>query len=251
MNKQAWIILVVVLSLVGVTGAFLGTQQARQKLGTPGVKVVNVPIYGEDKKVAGTNSVALPERVLDYVSQPLPIQKITLDWLPKDTVYGNRLYQASDGFVVLNDVVLMGGDRTSIHQPQYCLTGSGWRIDSTEQTSIRIDRPHEYDLPVMKLMLTRNVKNEAGAMVTQRGIFIYWFVADNQLTADHKQRMWWLARDMLQSGVLQRWAFVRTICAYQPGQEDVALKRLKQFIAASVPEYQLAAGPAPALLHKQ
>lgn len=251
MNKQAWIVLIVALSLVGVTGAFLGTQQARQKLGTPGVKVVDVPVYGEDKNLAGTNSVALPEKVLDYNSKPLPIQKVTLDWLPKDTVYGNRLYQASDGFELLNDVVLMGGDRTSIHQPQYCLTGSGWQIESTEQTTVTIARPHNYELPVMKLMLARNIKNERGEVVTQRGIFIYWFVADNQLTADHKQRMWWLARDMMKSGVLQRWAFVRTICAYQPGQEEKVLKRMKQFIAASVPEYQLAAGPAPALLQKQ
>ena len=258
MNKQSWLVLIVVLALVGGTGAFLEVRKARQKLGRPGVKVVAEPIYGEDKSsgstnifLAGTNRVDLPERVLDYVARLVPVSKITLDWLPKDTVYGNKFYTAADGFGVYNSVVLMGGDRTSIHQPQYCLQGSGWRIDSSEETTITIDRPHRYELPVMQLMLTRDFKNEHGQTETMRGLYIYWFVDDRQLTANHKQRMWWLARDMMKTGVMQRWAYVICMSTCRPGQEEAATKRMKEFITASVPEYQLTTGPASGVLSRQ
>ena len=74
-----------------------------------------------------------------------------------------------------------------------------------------------------------------------------WFVADgDEYTARPWQRMWWMGRDLLCSGVLQRWASISyfTICA--PGQEDAAFERLKKFINASAPEFQLVPHPAGA-----
>ena len=74
-------------------------------------------------------------------------------------------------------------------------------------------------------------------------VLVYWFVADNQLTADHRQRMWWMARDLLRCGVLQRWAYVLQFSICEPGREETTFARLSEFIRASVPEYQLV--PAP------
>ena len=150
---------------VGITagGAWvLAQRQARQRLGVPGVRVVAEPVFGEDKHVVGSNSVWLPDRVLDYQSKVVPINKIVEEWLPRDTVYGHRHYTAGDGFEVDQSVVLMGADRTSIHQPQYCLVGSGWRIEKQELTTIRIEQPYPYDLPVCKLTLLANVKGPSG-----------------------------------------------------------------------------------------
>jgi len=67
---------------------------------------------------------------------------------------------------------------------------------------------------------------------------------DNQYTARHWQRMWWMARDLFFTGVLQRWAMIScfTVCA--PGQEDAAFERLKKFMVASVPEFQRVPQPA-------
>jgi hypothetical protein len=54
--------------------------------------------------------------------------------------------------------------------------------------------------------------------------------------------MWWLARDLLRTGVLQRWAYVSYFSFCAPGQEDAAFERMSKLIAASVPEYQLPPG---------
>jgi hypothetical protein len=211
------------------------------------VRLVPEPIYAEAEAgggtnrvvLAGTNQVYLPPRVLNFESKAVPLAKLVWDWLPKDTTYGQRFYATPDGFGVLNNVVLMGRDRTSIHQPEYCLIGSGWNITGKDRVSIPIERPVRYELPATRLMAVRQEKNPQGEVVTARGIYLYWFVAEDELTADHLKRMWRLAFDMMRKGVLQRWAYVSYFSVCPPGAEDATLERMKQFIAASVPEFQL------------
>lgn len=237
MNKQKWLILITVLVLLGGTAGFLSRLQNFQKLGLPGVKTRAV---GEGKNA----EVVLPEQVLDYASEPIEIQKVALDMLPKDTCFGQRFYRASDGFGVQMNVVLMGSDRTSIHRPQFCLRGSGYVIQKEEPAAVPMTRPKEYTLPVTKLTL---VPEPGSALGDRRGIYVYWYVADREYTASQSQRMWWMFRDLATTGVLQRWAYVSYIAECAPGQEDAAFERLKKMIAASAPEFQLTPPPAGAI----
>jgi hypothetical protein len=238
MNKQQWIILVVALGLIGGAAALLGRLQSSQKLGEPAVKTS--PIPGSRRL-----QVDLPPRVLDYSSEAAEVDKRTLDWLPADTSFGQRTYRALDGFQVTASVVLMGSDRTSLHKTEFCLEGAGWRIDRTAsaKTSLHMDRPQPYDLPMMKFL--------AGMDTTVNGerrrvscVYLVWFVADHdEYTAQHWQRMWWMARDLLRTGVLRRWASVSFAAQCLPGQEDATFERMKGLIRAAVPEFQLV--PAP------
>lgn len=251
MNRRAFAMGVVVLALTGAAAAFLATQHSRQKLGRPGVRLTNEPIYSVEEG-ASTNApvllssyrIYLPAHVLNYHSQPGNISRVTVITLPKDTSFGHRMYAQSNGLAIDCQVVLMGADRSSIHRPQYCLKGSGFETTSTEPTTIRITRPSAYDLPIMKLKLRKQVLDEHQVPHTEAGVFVYWFVADGELTADHKQRMWWMARDMLKTGVLQRWAYVICFAPCLPGDEDATFGHLKEFIAAAVPEFHLTAGSA-------
>lgn len=250
MKRQAWAVGIVVLGMTAGAGVFLATQHARQTLGHPGVRVVAEPIYAVEDGAStnkpfavGSNSVYLPERVLNYRSQAGPVSRTTYIALPKDTVFGHRLYAESNGIGIDCQVVLMGADRSSIHKPQYCLKGSGFTVTATEPETVRISRPQPYDLPVMKLKLRRQRVNESGTVRVESGIFVYWFVADGELTARHSERMWWMARDMLRHGVLQRWAYVICFVPCESGAEDATFERLKAFIAAAVPDFQLTVGP--------
>jgi hypothetical protein len=238
MNKQNWIILIAALGLIGGAACLLTRLQSNQKLGQPAVKTTPIP---------GTNrlQVDLPEHVLDFTSAAVEMDAQTLAWLPQDTSFGQRRYKAPDGFWAMINVVLMGRDRTSLHQTEYCLEGQGWHIDrnASLKTTIHMDRPRAYDLPVMKFITDRQV-DDHGRKVTLKGVYVFWFVADgDEYTARHWQRMWWMARDLLRTGVLQRWAMISyfTVCA--PGQEAAAFDRLKKFIAASAPEFQLVPRP--------
>lgn len=240
MKKQKWVSFAVALAMMGAVAALLGHLGTRQKLGEPAV--TNSPIPGSIRL-----HVNLPERVLDYASVPVDVAKYVLDFLPPDTSFGQRRYTASDGFVTDVNVVLMGTDRTSLHKPEICLEGQGWHVIATQSGTdeVHIERPCAYDLQVMKLIATKEGM-EDGQPVQLRGIYVYWFVAPGELTAHHWQRMWWMGRDLLFSGVLQRWAYVSFFHVCRAGQEEACLERMKKMMAAAVPEFQLTPAPANA-----
>jgi hypothetical protein len=233
MNRQKTCLFVVTALLIVGAAGVLVRLKAGQRLGDPGLRVRPAA------EGAGLQ-IDLPAHVLQCESTVIPASEEERATLPKDTTISKRYYKLPDGFEALLTVVMMGTDRTSIHKPQFCLTGQGWKIERTEQTSIRVERPHPYDLPVMKLTSTKLVPVGDGRQVPRRGIYVYWFVADGQVTAQHWQRMWWMARDLVQKGVLQRWAYVSYFAHCAPGEEEATYRRLAQLIAATVPEFQRA-----------
>lgn len=237
MKKQAALVLIVALGLTATGAAVVGWLKSNQRLGKPGLKTE--PIPGDNRL-----NVMLPAHVLNYDSKWIEVDPVVTNTLPKDTSYGQRAYVAPDGFSLLANVVLMGADRTSIHKPQFCLTSQGWTIDKSELTRIPIAEPHRYELPVMKLTTTKQVVLQ-GQPVTVRGVYVYWFVADRALTAEHWERMWWMARHIVHTGELQRWAYVTAFAVCEPGQEDAVYARMKDFIAAAVPQFQLVEGAPP------
>jgi len=241
-KPRSWIIFVAAASVMLGTGWFLVHLRSFQRLGTPGVKVVAEPTFAVDGSKVGSNSVYLPPVVLDFQSEIVPVAKEVLGWLPEDTTYGQRLYKSTDGFQAMVNVVLMGADRTSIHKPEFCLTGLGWEIAQMTPDTIPIRQPHAYDLPVMKIEAKMSLPVAGGASRPMKALMLFWFVADGQLTARHNERMKWMARDLVLGGVLQRWAYVSCFTVLPPGQEDAAYERLRGFVAEAVPHFQLATG---------
>ena len=242
MNKQKWACLLVALALIGGTGVALNRMKANQKLGEPGIKTAAIP---GSKRM----DVYLPPKVLDYNSVVIPTDINVLNGLPQDTSFAQRRYTAPDGDIMLCNIVLMGTDRTSIHKPQFCLTGSGWIISDANSSAdvIHMERPAPYDLPVMKLVSSREFKPPGqSSSFTVHGIYVYWFVADHELTESHWARMRRMSTHLLATGELQRWAYVSYFAVCQPGDEAKTYDRMKKFISASVPEFQLTVG-APAV----
>jgi hypothetical protein len=52
-----------------------------------------------------------------------------------------------------------------------------------------------------------------------------------------------MARDLMTRGVLQRWAYISCFSVCPPGHEEATYARMKEWITAAVPQFQLAAGP--------
>jgi hypothetical protein len=231
MKHQKWIMLSVALVLIAGTAGALTWLRANQKLGRPGLKTEAIPGNVQVK-------INLPERVLDFNSTNVPEAQIVLGYLPADTSFAERCYFEKNGAWIYATVVLMGADRTSIHKPDYCLPGQGWVIKDRSVVNIPVAGAQNYELPVSKWVIANSFQTPDGQKQAVGGLYVFWLVADGEETPDNYQRMWWLARDLLRTGVLQRWAYVSyfTVCA--PGQEDAAFERVKSLIAHSVPEYQ-------------
>jgi hypothetical protein len=233
MKNQKWILLFVALVLIAGTAFALTWFRANQKLGQPGIKAVAIPGSVMMK-------IELPERVLDFSSTNVPESETELGYFPPDTSYARRCYQNSTNyFPIYATVILMGADRTSIHKPDYCLPGQGWSINEKTVVNLPLAGVQNYQLPVAKWVVSNAYQTPEGQKQQVNGIYVFWFVADGEQTPDNYQRMWWLGRDLLRTGVLQRWAYISYFAVCAPGQEDAAFERLKNLIVHSVPEYQL------------
>ena len=231
MKNQKWLLLLLALALMAGAAGVLARLKSFQQIGKPGI--IATPVPGGLKM-----KLDLPERVLDYTSTNIPESEIELGYFPQDTSYARRIYQSPDGFAVSGTVILMGADRTSIHKPDYCLTGQGWDVHSRETVKIPIAGASPYELAVSKWVLSKPVQTSDGQTGTVGAIYVYWFVADGEETPSHDQFMRWLALDLLRKAVWQRWAYVSYFSVCEPGQEDAAFERMGKLIAASVPEFQ-------------
>ena len=234
MNRKQLILTVAALLIMVGGAAALVQLKAKQRLGSPGVLTRPIP----DRR---NLEVLLPERVLDYASAVVPTEKRVTDTLPADTSFGARLYTNAGGLYISGSVVLMGTDRTSLHKPQYCLQGDGWQITSIERITIPVPRPFAYELPAAKILVTRQRQLPNGQTDTINGVYIYWYVADRAFSGDPdgRDRMWSMAEKLLKTGELQRWAYVAFLAACPPGEEDTTYARMREFISAAVPEFQI------------
>ena len=228
--------LIAALLLMALAGGAIYQLQTRQTLGRPGV-------LAEPQAGSPRWRIPLPEQVAGMTSQEVPAAEVELSALPADTSIGKRLYTATNGAPLLLQVVLMGRDRTSIHQPQYCLTGQGWLIEQTEEVRLPVAGPQPHEIPALKLTASKVFTTESGQRVPVRAIYVYWFVADGALTAHRSQRLRWMAEELLKTGTLQRWAYVACFAQCLPGEEDKTFARVKEFVAEAVPEFQRS--PAP------
>jgi hypothetical protein len=232
MKAKTLIAALVVLALVGGAAGVLHHLQSGQQLGKPGVKT---------RPLAGSSNleVLLPETLPGYRSELIPQAAVVTNKLPKDTSFGQRLYTGDDGFQALVNVVLMGADRTSIHKPQICLVGQGWKFDdqATHSVSVPMTRPVAYELPVMRVVAAMDTV-ENGQPVRRACVYAYWFVDAHHFTEQHNQWKLWMVKDFLLTGVLDRWAYVTFYSVCAPGQEEATFERMKKLIMAAVPEFQ-------------
>ena len=232
MKNQKWIIFSVALVLMMGALDVLKWLKSHQKLGQPGITFTPIPGRVQVK-------IDLPERVLDFTSTNIPEPEVVLGYLPPDTSYAERVYIAPDGFWVQATMILMGADRTSIHNADFCLAGQGFSGREKFVENVPIGGAQPYLLPVARWNIGGTFQQTDGQKVERHGIYVFWFVADGEETPDHFQFMKWLARDLLRTGVLQRWTYVSYFAYCAPGQEDATFERMKNLIAGSVPEYQL------------
>ena len=234
MKNQKWLLLLLALALMAGAAGVLARLKAFQKIGKPGIITATAIPGGLKMKLE------LPERVLDCTSTNIPESEIELGYFPQDTSYARRIYQSPDGFAASSTVILMGADRTSIHKPDYCLPGQGWTINHKTVATIPVAGPQNYQMPVAKWIVGNVYQTPDGEKHEVSGLYVFWFVADGQQTTDNYERMWWLGRDLLRTGVLQRWAYVAYFAMCAPGQEDATFEQMKDLIGHSVPEFQAA-----------
>jgi hypothetical protein len=227
--------------MAGMT-VFVAGLRAKERLGAPGVRVGPVPLYSDAGKPIADHSVILPDTLLGVKSEPVTVTDSELTSLPVDTTYGRRRYLIDKDFAPVISVVLMGTERSSIHQPEFCLVGQGWTLDQKEDVSLHIERPHPYNIPAIKFTASMETLGPHQTPTLVRGFYVYWFVTDDKITSEHASRLWSIAQSMMEKKELERWEYISYFVTCVPGQEKATYSRLEQFIQSSVPDFQVVTG---------
>jgi hypothetical protein len=242
MKRQEGVVAFVVLGLIALAATAI--HFGKPRLGNPGLAFEKAALTNEHGKIVREERVRFPDRVVGFRAIDAPISDVEVTNLPPDTSYGRKLYWDAGGFKAQMSAVMMKTDRTSIHRPQVCITGQGWKIQKTEVIDIPIAAPVPYNLKATCLTSTKTVRDEKAKKEYQlSNVYIYWFVSEHKLVPGHPDALWAISQDLITSGVLHPWAYVSVYAPCPPGQETVALERAKRLIASAVPEFQLM--PAP------
>ncbi len=161
--------------------------------------------------------------------------------LPADTVIARRRYIGPDGQSIVATIVLSGRERASIHRPEICVTGQGFRTAGAGVEAVPL--PGRPPLKLMGLDLARALGRPGRPGPEQLSHFAYWFAGKGRETPRHVQRLWWQMTDRVFHSVSHRWAY---ISVHTPRQErsDVHLRRIREFIRELYPLIQPAAGRA-------
>lgn len=236
MKNQKWILLLIGLAMIAACATILSGLKKHPRLGAPGIRATPIP-------GSITMNIDLPAGELDFISTNVPEPAVVLGYLPKDTSYTERHYMSPESNIPIEGtVVLMGTDRTSIHNAAYCLVGQGYDPFAKSIVDIPIAGPKPYSLPVSEWKVSGTFKQSGGESVKINGVYVFWFVAEGDETPSHFQMMLKIAGHLLKTGVLQRWAYISYFSPCEPGQEDATFERMKKLIAASVPDFQLPPG---------
>jgi len=224
------LIIVVVILVVGLVLTTLTADVTRG--GEPGIRLINehpfLPETAGVWKGSAQSGLTEDERAV----------------LPPDTEKAARIYTNANGQAVFCSIVLAGRDVTSIHRPEVCLTGQGWKLNPAQTERIETPAAPGGVLRVSRMNAsnTMQLKNEHSAQVY--AVFAYWFIGHARTTPYHWQRIWWTTLDRIFHNRNHRWAYFlldsivspeRAATDPQAGQEE-SMQLLRQFIQGVYPQ---------------
>jgi hypothetical protein len=182
----------------------------------------------------------LPIFVGDYSGMPQEITLAEKTILPPDTEFARKNYRTLSNQSLNCQIVMSGGGRRSIHQPEICLPGQGWTVMGKEVVPIALKDGKKMD--AMVLRLSREFVDSNGKRQNLRSLFMYWFVGKDRTTPHHFERILLTSWDRVVHNVNHRWAYVtvsaEVLGSVIPGAEsdEATLKRLKEFAGQIEPE---------------
>lgn len=155
-----------------------------------------------------------------------PMSLEEYEQLPKDTMFVKSRYEHPNGDQLHVSIVLTGRERESIHRPERCLVGQGYRIERSEKLEVkRPGRPSIW----LSALLSRRVMQTRQGTVGFDSFYAFWFVGQNRETHSHWWRMFYLAWDRVVHSVAHRWAYV-SIAGRRDGRSRDYGKTLQEFV---------------------
>jgi exosortase len=157
--------------------------------------------------------------------------------LPADTEFAKKEYLSASPRPITCEIVLTGGERSSIHRAEACLLGQGWTILGNEEVTVALGTGRTQKVRLLELSKVRDGQRLFG-------YFLYWYVGADRTTDDTFSRILLTSWDQLTRRVNHRWAYVTVTSELPPSQggseeaKRALVSRLVRFAADVIPSIQ-------------
>jgi EpsI family protein len=233
----------IVVVILGVGILLTALTSDVTKVSEPGIQLV--PSLTVTNGVTITNEVPfLPVSAGDWAGgEWLGLTAEERAILPSDTEGARRTYRNKAGAELHCTVILAGKDVTSIHRPEVCLPGQGWKIQPEGVETIPTPAAPGGKLQVMRMSASRSVPLENNQTAHSRLVVAYWFVGKDRLTPHHWQRILWTTKDRLLHNRNHRWAYFLITASVKDAQSnhelkhenDAAMRTISEFVVTMFP----------------
>jgi hypothetical protein len=220
---------------------------------------------------AGRNSQVglymwLPEDTFELKGRSVSVSSQEADTLPEDTTYLKMAYlekfkppEVARYRQMSATLILSGNDRRSLHEPEICLDGQGWKIEKRE---VDVVSTLGGDLEVMTLQLGRWAKkdgdfvtDENGERIRIQAIYVYWWVSAEGSTPHADERVVRTALNNMFRNLNDRWGYpsiMVPVDARFGSQEGLreARKRAFDFVSEYAPKFQKSLGANPSIVER-
>lgn len=137
--------------------------------------------------------------------------------LPSDTLLVKKRYSNDAGKIMTVSIVVSGSESTSIHRPQICLVGQGFRL--LRQDSLDVPLPGRDPLQVKILDLAHGRSGSEGGGIDSYSSFAYWFAGGGYETAGNFHRSFLMLFERIVLGRVSRWAYIAVGTSRTPGSD--------------------------------
>jgi EpsI family protein len=238
--------MVVVLVLLAAGVTFTMTTSKVTQTSKPGVKMVtsHEPFYPEIvyawkptlPGVADTIQTTvpfLPEKIGVWQGVDAEVTPAERKILPPDTGFARKFFTNDKGQQVYCSLVLEGKDVSSIHRPEYCLQGQGWKLQGAPHLKITVPGAGGKAFSASQLIGSQEV-TVPGQRVKgrQEMVFAYWFVSESSVTGSHGWRILLTTLDRLFRSRNHRWAYFLLAVPVQPPAEGETVADCEQKASA-------------------
>lgn len=222
-SKNPWPYVIVASAICGVGMIFCAVTDTTYRVGPPPLRL------------------DLPAKLANFESQEMPMQAIERQALNEGTEIGRRFYFSKDR-AILASVVLSGPVKRSLHEPQICLPGQGWVIES--QTVINFDCGLAAPVQATLLTLHRDAQDATGRVVRTRALNVFWYQGSYGRTAStYDEHVGFTYADALLRNIDHRWCLLSFFAPLKeapaglmdPFADLAALEEMKAFMKELVP----------------
>lgn len=160
---------------------------------------------------------SLPQSFSTFWGRPIEPSKAEIEQLIDVGVEMSRMHYANtNGRSATATIVVGGSEGRTLHRPEVCLPGQGWKI--TGSTSTNVDLGEGSNVKATLLTLVRSEPRDDGRVVQRKGFNLYWYVGRDRTAATYNKHIMASLFDGMFRNIYHRWSMI-SVFGFLPFQE--------------------------------